>query len=263
MEGGTLCQGAAAAPGVLLAAASWVWVQDPLPKNCRGGSLKGFPSLIPMGGHQGSHHAWHCLSPSPPQGLHRGTSLTDPFPQTWHPRDQGAGCWGAKPRFSCGTGRGWLLRPLQPPTLPPGQGTKGEAGGRSVGTGTRQHPPGTQRAPWGTPRLLATGKGLLFPRETEARVGWAGGKMARPRSPKGTRTEIQASGVPCPALPAVAGAQGAHTRLGALVHTRCCEHTRTLSCAPLCTHTCAPPALCSATTCSDKPRTCHLCGHGP
>lgn len=126
--GGSLCPGAvvhgrgmsvpgaAAAPGVLLAAASWVWVPDPLPKNCRGVS-QSIPKLHSHGRASGSPPCLAlCFPPHPPQGLHRGTSLTDPFPKTGTPPNWGAGCWGSKLQclMLCGAGRGWLLQP--PPT---------------------------------------------------------------------------------------------------------------------------------------------------
>lgn len=232
--------GAAAAPGVLLAAAGWVWVPDPLPKNCRGGLSKHSQAPFPWEGIRVPPMPGTVLPPSPPPGAAQGTSLADLFPKIGTPPNWGAGCWGSKLQclMLCGAGRGWLLQPPQPPTLPPGQGTKGEAGRRSVGKGTRQQHPGTQQSPWGTPQLPVTGKGLLFFGETEARAGWASRKMAYPRSPKGTGTGTQASGVPCPALPAEPLCHGRGHRaltcasacLNKLVHTCFCEHTCRLPC---------------------------------
>lgn len=120
------------------------------------------------------------------------------------------------------------------------------------------------RAPHGSP---AKGKGLLFLGETEARAGWVGRTTAHSRSPKGTRTGTQESGVPCAALPALPPC--CSRELGALTYAwaRSCTHasvsTHATCCAHSHAHTCAPPALCPATTHGDKPRTCHLHGHCP
>lgn len=72
--------GAAAAPGVLLAAASWVYVPEP-PKNCRGGVPQSIPKLH-LQIISGYPPPGLALCFPPLQGLCRGTSLTDPLPKT-------------------------------------------------------------------------------------------------------------------------------------------------------------------------------------
>lgn len=61
-----------------------------------------------------------------------------------------------------------------------------------MGTRTGQRTRSTQQPPRGTPQLLDTGKGLLFPGETEVQVGWADVKIAHSRSLKGTGMGTQA-----------------------------------------------------------------------
>lgn len=46
-----------------------------------------------------------------------------------------------------------------------------------MGTGTCQRTHSIWEPPQGTPQLLDTGKGLLFPGETEVQVGWADTKL--------------------------------------------------------------------------------------
>lgn len=85
---GALCQGAAA-PGVLLAAVSCVYVPEPPPKTAGWVFLKAFPSHIPRRGYQGTPPPGLALSFSPLQGLCRGTSPTHPLPKTSTPPKSG------------------------------------------------------------------------------------------------------------------------------------------------------------------------------
>lgn len=89
-----------------------------------------------------------------------------------------------------------------------------------MGTGTCQRTHSTWEPPQGTPQLLDTGKGLLFPGETEAQVGWANAKIAHPRSLKGTGMGTQGAQDLCPAL-SLCRARGhrALTCLGTFGHT--------------------------------------------
>lgn len=116
------------------------------------------------------------------------------------------------------------------------------------GERTHQHPSSTQPAPRGTPALLTTGKGLLFPGRTEAR---AGGKIAHPRSPKGTGIGILPSSPKCcsahkPLCHGRAWRALMHSQacLDTLGYTCSCEHTPVLSTPPCCAHShahvCAP-----------------------
>lgn len=131
-----------------------------------------------------------------------------------------------------------------------------------MGTGTCQHTPSTQQPPRGTPQLLDTGKGLLFPGETEVRVGWADTKIAHPRSLKGTGMGMQAAQDLRPSLPLCRGrGHRAVTHLGMFGHTW--APTPVSAHAPCQAHphtyTSAPPHQ-PDTTRSDKPLTCHLRG---
>lgn len=92
-----------------------------------------------------------------------------------------------------------------------------------MGTGTCQRTHSTQELPQGTPQLLDTGKGLLFPGETEVQVGWADAEIAHPRSLKGTGMGMQAAQDLCLlSHSAVVDSTGhSHTwaHLGTLVHS--------------------------------------------
>lgn len=108
-----------------------------------------------------------------------------------------------------------------------------------MGTGTCQRTPSTQQPPRGTPQLLHTGKGLLFPGETEAQVGWADARIAHPRSLKGTGRGMQAAQA-CVLLSHSAVVEGTgHSHAWAHLGTHSCECIRTLARH---THTCAPHA---------------------